>query len=353
MTDPFATLAAPLAAYNRHEARLMAQEILDIDRDLNFSITMVHLLWRVADGRAVPNGTEMRRVASAHARWAKPVCAATARAAASGNGAVCRNAPHEKTPYIARSSLPARSNPMRESVRQFPPVPLWRVAHRPRLRLGKDAHVDDIGQGLAQHRRQIVRRERLGLDRDGRPVLGHWPAPRSSATIRINFHETTFKTKEPLNARAHQDAAKLDDAGVTVIIVERPDVIAKGVKNGYAGCVVIADLQDDGRLAAIDRRPDDIVLQADSVKARRRTNRNAEFSLGDAGKLRDHAGCLAPNFDMARLIGGEFQSEVFGDVHDSLQKAPWLEKPSGSSMRRLSSRIDSHGIRRARLARLR
>jgi hypothetical protein len=31
--------------------------------------------------------------------------------------------------------------------------------------LGKDAHVDDIGQGLAQHRRQIVRRERFGLDR--------------------------------------------------------------------------------------------------------------------------------------------------------------------------------------------
>jgi hypothetical protein len=33
--------------------------------------------------------------------------------------------------------------------------------------------------------------------------------------IRINFHETTFKTIEYLMLEAHQDAAKLDDAGVT------------------------------------------------------------------------------------------------------------------------------------------
>jgi hypothetical protein len=69
--DYFDELNARLASYRRHEARLMAQEILDVDRDLNFSITTLSLLWMVADGRIVPRDTEMRRVTSAWARWQK------------------------------------------------------------------------------------------------------------------------------------------------------------------------------------------------------------------------------------------------------------------------------------------
>ena len=34
-----------------------------------------------------------------------------------------------------------------------------------------------------------------------------------NVATRVNFHETTFKTKERLMLGAHQDAAKLDDAG--------------------------------------------------------------------------------------------------------------------------------------------
>ena len=81
-----------------------------------------------------------------------------------------------------------------------------------------------------------------------------------NVAIRINFHETTFKTIEHLMLGAHQDAAKLDDAGVTVIIAERQDVIAKGVKNGNAARVMVTNLPDDGRLVAMDRGADDIVL---------------------------------------------------------------------------------------------
>jgi len=62
---------ARLAAYRRRECEVMAQEILDIDRDLNFSVSMTCLLWQIADGRIVPRNIDMRRVASAHARRVK------------------------------------------------------------------------------------------------------------------------------------------------------------------------------------------------------------------------------------------------------------------------------------------
>jgi len=69
MIDPFDAMAARLADYHRREIRDMAQEILDTDRGVNFSITMLHLLWRIADGRTIPGTTETRRIASAWARW--------------------------------------------------------------------------------------------------------------------------------------------------------------------------------------------------------------------------------------------------------------------------------------------
>jgi hypothetical protein len=71
LDDPIDALNERLASFRRREARLMAQEVSDTDRGINFSITLTHLLWRVVDGRAIPTNTEMRRVASAHARWVK------------------------------------------------------------------------------------------------------------------------------------------------------------------------------------------------------------------------------------------------------------------------------------------
>ena len=60
-----------LEEFRRRELRNMAQEILDIDRGINFSITMMAILWKVADARTVPGIVESRRVLSAHERWIK------------------------------------------------------------------------------------------------------------------------------------------------------------------------------------------------------------------------------------------------------------------------------------------
>ena len=69
MVDAFDAMAARLDAYHRREAMLMAQTILDEDRGISFSITTISLLWRIADGRTIPNTTETRRLASAWRRW--------------------------------------------------------------------------------------------------------------------------------------------------------------------------------------------------------------------------------------------------------------------------------------------
>lgn len=153
----------------------------------------------------------------------------------------------------ARVISAARSNPRRANFRPF--------HFGACLRLGEDVHVDNIDRARrrtaakssgANASAWIVYQVSLG-------ALARTALVGNVAT-GVNFHETTLKTKERLMLGAHQDAAKLDDAGVTVIIAERQDVIAKGVKNGNATRVMVANLQDDGRRAAIDRGTDDIVL---------------------------------------------------------------------------------------------
>jgi len=71
MVDAFDAMNARLAEHRRRNAVLMAQEILDEDRGISFSITMLSLLWRVADGRTIPTIVESRRIANAYARWVK------------------------------------------------------------------------------------------------------------------------------------------------------------------------------------------------------------------------------------------------------------------------------------------
>jgi hypothetical protein len=69
MTDPFDAANARLAAFQRAQAMVMAQTILDEDRGNNFGFSMLALLWRIADGRTIPNTGETRRLTSAYARW--------------------------------------------------------------------------------------------------------------------------------------------------------------------------------------------------------------------------------------------------------------------------------------------
>ena len=102
----------------------------------------------------------------------------------------------------------ARSNPRRPNFRPFHFGDAFVWARMPMLMTSVRAWRSTAAKSFgANASAWIVYQASLGaLARAA--LVGH-------VAIRIDFHETTFKTIEHLMLGAHQDAAKLDDAGVT------------------------------------------------------------------------------------------------------------------------------------------